>query len=159
MAMYIQIDGIPGESTDSDHKDWIDLTSTSLSVHRPVPGAHAGVTRAQGAADFDPISISKSVDKSSVKLMEAVAKGTSFKVVKIDLTTSYGGDKRVPYMKYELKDALVTSYSLSGGGEGAPSEHFMINFSEIKGTYTQYGKDGKSKGNVEMTWKVEEGTK
>jgi len=157
--MYIQMDGIPGESTDADHKDWIDLLSAGLSVHRPVAGAHAGVTRAQGAADFDPISISKSVDKSSVKLMEAVAKGTSFKTVKIDFTTSYGGDKRVPYMKIELKDALVTSYSVSGGAEGAPSEHFSINFSEIKTTYTQYDKQGKSKGNVDMTWKVEEGTK
>jgi type VI secretion system secreted protein Hcp len=157
--MYIHIDGIPGESTDADHKDWIDLLSTSLAIHRHVAGGHAGVTRGQGAADFEPISISKSVDKSSVKLMEAIAKGTSFKVVKIDFTTSYGGDKRLPYLKFELKDALVTSYSVSGGGDGAPGEHFSINFSEIKTTYTQFGKDGKSKGNLDMTWKVEEGTK
>lgn len=159
MGMYLFLDGIPGESTDGDHKDWIDLLSMSVGVHRPVGGAHAGVTRAQGTADFDPIHVSKSVDKSSAKLFEAVAKGTSIKAVKIEATTSYGGDKRVVYLKYELKDAIVTSYQLSGGGDSPPNESFSINFSEVKKTYTQHDKQGKSKGNVEMNWKVEEGTK
>ena len=36
-------------------------------------------------------------------------------------------------------------------------EDFSLNFEEIKVTYTENDNKGKSKGNVEYSWKVEEG--
>jgi type VI protein secretion system component Hcp len=57
---------------------------------------------------------------------------------------------------------MVTSYSISGSaqGEDVPTEQFSLNFEEIKVTYTEQDKaTGQPKGNVEYSWKVEEGTK
>ena len=38
-----------------------------------------------------------------------------------------------------------------------PTESFSLNGEEIKVTYTEADSKGKSKGNVEYSWKVEEG--
>jgi type VI secretion system secreted protein Hcp len=38
-------------------------------------------------------------------------------------------------------------------------EEFSLNFEEIKVTYTENDAKGKSKGNIEYSWKVEEGSK
>ena len=46
-----------------------------------------------------------------------------------------------------------------GGGDAVPTESFSLNFEEYKETYTEYDAKGTKKGNVEATWKVEEGTK
>jgi len=45
----------------------------------------------------------------------------------------------------------------SGTGDDIPMEEFSLNFEEIKVTYTENDSTGKSKGNVEYSWKVEEG--
>ena len=63
------------------------------------------------------------------------------------------------YYAYELKNVQVTSYNISGSGqsEDVPSEDFSLNYEEIKVTYTECDEKGGSKGNIEYTWKVEEG--
>jgi len=38
-------------------------------------------------------------------------------------------------------------------------EDLSLNFEEIKVTYTETDNTGKKKGNVEYSWKVEEGKK
>ena len=56
---------------------------------------------------------------------------------------------------------LVTSYSIGGSAQSdpVPTETLSLNFEEIKVTYTEFGETGQAKGNVEYTWKVEEGVK
>ena len=68
--------------------------------------------------------------------------------------------KRIPYFKFELKNARVTSYSVSGAteGGGVPTEQISLNYEEIKWTYDKLDSENKSKGKVESTWKVEAGT-
>ena len=42
VQMFLDIAGIPGESTDKDHKDWIEVLSYSLGVANPAsPGGGA----------------------------------------------------------------------------------------------------------------------
>jgi type VI protein secretion system component Hcp len=45
----------------------------------------------------------------------------------------------------------------SGQAEDVPMDNLSINFEEIKVTYTENDAKGKKKGNIEYTWKVEEG--
>ena len=67
----------------------------------------------------------------------------------------------VTYYRYELKNAQITHYQIGADtdGDGVPEIDMSLNFEEIKVTYTECDSEGKSKGNVEMTWKVEEGEK
>lgn len=158
MSAYMKFDGVDGECKDKDHKGWIDILSFSQGIHQPGGGA-TGVARRRGDVILDDISISKVMDKSSPKLAESVCKGKVFPKVEIELTASYTDAGRVTYYKYELKNVLVTSYHVSGAGQSdeVPSENFSLNFEEIKVTYTENDSAGKKKGNIEYSWKVEEG--
>jgi type VI secretion system secreted protein Hcp len=161
MAGYLKMGDIKGESTDDGHKDWINLLSVSNNITRPMGAGASGSTRHRSSATFGDIVCVKEVDASTPKLQEAIADGTNFPEVKLDLCTSSEGGKRVPYLKWELKNGRVTSYSVGGAADGAqvPTEQLSLNFEEIKVIYDKLGKDNKSGGKVEYTWKLEEGVK
>ncbi len=158
MAGYMKFDGIDGESKDKDHKGWIDILSFGQAIHQP-GGSATGTARRRGDVILDDISVAKLLDKSSPKIAESVCKGKVFPKVEIELTASYTDSGRVTYYRYELKNVLVTSYNVSGAAqaEDVPAEDFSLNFEEIKVTYTENDNKGKKKGNIEYSWKVEEG--
>ncbi len=160
MAAYIKFDGVDGEAQDKDHKGWSDLLSFSQVIHKPQGGA-TGPTRRRGDVVLEDIVCVKELDKASPKLAESVCKGKVFPKVEIHLTASYTDAGRVTYYAYELTNVQVTSYDISGSGqsESVPTENMSLNFEEIKVTYTETDPAGKKKGNVEYTWKVEEGKK
>jgi type VI secretion system secreted protein Hcp len=157
-AAYIKFEGVDGEAQDKDHKGWSDLASFSQGISMPGDGA-TGATRRRGDVVLEDVVVTKELDKSSPKLAEAICKGKVYPKVEIHVTASYTDAGRVTYFRYELKNVLVTSYDISGSGqsEEVPMETLSLNFEEIKVTYTETDAAGKSKGNVEYTWKVEEG--
>jgi len=159
MALFIKFDGVDGECNDKDHKGWSDLLSMSWGLHKAGAGA-TGQTRRRGVATIEDVVCTKEFDKSSVKIAESVCSGKVFPKVEIHDTATYA-ENRATFLKYDLKNVLVTSQSVSaaGAGDAVPTESFSLNFEEVKQTYTEYDAKGSKKGNVEMTWKVEEGEK
>jgi type VI secretion system secreted protein Hcp len=159
MALFIKFDGIDGEAKDKDHKGWSDLQSFSWGIHKAGGGA-TGQTRRRGVATVEDVCCTKEYEKSSPKIAEAVCTGKIFPKVEIHNTATYG-DSRATYLKYELKNVMVSSYQTSGagGGDAVPLESLSLNFEEVKQTYVEYDAKGKKLGNVEMGYKVEEGEK
>ncbi len=159
MGLFIKFDGIDGECKDKDHQKWTDLSSFSWGLDKAGAGA-TGQTRRRGTVTVHDITATKEYDKSSPKLAEAICSGKVFPKVEIHDTATYG-DARATFMKFDLKNVAVTSQSMSaaGGGDAVPMESFSLNFEEIKQTYVEYDSKGKKMGNVEMQWKVEEGSK
>ena len=158
MAAYIKFDGVDGEAKDKGHKGWTDLLSFSQVVHR-AGGGGAGVGRQGGNARLEDIQCSKEMDKSSLVIAEAVCLGKIYPKVEIDITNDGVGDARQTYYKYELKNVMISSYSVSGSPNGRPHESFSLNFTEIKVTYTPVDDKGSKGSKVEYGWKVEEGEK
>ena len=158
MAAYILFEGVKGEANDKDHKGWSDLLSFGQALHQPGGGA-TGATRRRGDVIMEDLTCSKELDKASPKIAEAVAKGKVFPKVEIHLTASTTDKGRQTYYAYELINVMVTSYNVSGSGqaEDVPVEDFSLNYEEIKVTYTENDSKGSKKGNVEYSWKVEEG--
>lgn len=161
MSGYLKVGDIKGEATDDGHTDWINLLSVSASITRPMGAGSSGSTRQRSSATFGDIVCVKEVDASTVKLQEAIADGVNFPKVNFDLCTSSEGGKRIPYLMYELTNARVTSYSVSGSTDGGsvPTEQISFNYEEIKVTYDKLGKDNKSQGKLDYSWKIEEGEK
>jgi len=161
MAGYLWIHDIKGESTDAGHKDWINLLSVSQGIMRPLPMGSSGSTRQRSSVTCGDVVVVKELDSSTTKLIDAICDGTSFHEVKIDLCTSQGAGSRVPYFQWTLKNVRVTQYDVSGVTKDGqvPTESLSLNYEDIKWTYDKMGKDGKSQGKLEATWKVEEGTR
>ncbi len=122
------------------------------------PGAGAtGTTRRRGDVVLEDIVVVKELDKSSPKLMEKCAMGSVMPSLVIDVCRAVEGGSSA-YYKYELENVMVTSFYSSGSTEECvPVETVTFNFEEITVTYTETDSEGKSKGNVEFNWRVEEG--
>jgi type VI secretion system secreted protein Hcp len=148
-AAYLKFDGVDGESTQKDHKNWINVSSMNMGGHRA-----GGSATTAARVTFKEFTVTKKTDRSSPKLLEAVCKGKVFPAVQLHLTEE-GTDGEPVYYVVEMKNVLVTSYSLGGHTGSAPTEELSLNFEEIKITYVDH--DGSKGGNVEFEWKVEEG--
>jgi type VI secretion system secreted protein Hcp len=152
---FIKLDGIPGESTDDKHKDWIEVLSFSSGVSQATSGSASTAGGASSQrADFQDFSFVKTLDKASPKLALACADGTHIKEITLELCRA-GGDK-VKYYEIKMSECMVSSYRPGGsskGGEAVPIEELGINFGKIEWTYTQQKRgDGTAGGQVAGGW-------
>jgi type VI secretion system secreted protein Hcp len=150
---FLKIDGIPGESTDDKHKDWIQILSFSMGITHPGTLGQSGAVAA-ARADFHDFSIVKLNDKCSPKLSMACAKGERIKEIKLDLCHA-GGDK-FKFMEYKMNDCAITSWKPGGTPYAAnplPVEEVTFNYHKIEWTYSQMKRpDGSGGGNVASNW-------
>ena len=156
MALFAKYDGIDGEATDADHAKWIDVLSLDWGAYRE-QGGTTGQTRRRAAAVVEDLVISIDYEKASPKLLEKCLRGAVIAKLEIELTATFGG-ARATYLRYELKNVMVTSYQINASGDddgGPPVVVISNSFEEIKVTYTELGSDGSVKGNVETEYKVE----
>lgn len=150
MPAFIKLGDIKGEATDSDHKDWIIIESMSSPIYRSVPEGAKDHQRTKGDTTLGDVVVVRQLDKSSTKLQEACANGTFFKEVEVHFCSTLK-NKQEPYLKYKLKDVIISSYSFHGNaaGDPLPSEEVTFGYTEVEWTYVVLDpKDGSPKGNV-----------
>lgn len=138
---FLKIEGIKGESTDEKHKDEIHIESFSWGMSQSSASGGGG---GAGKVSVHDISIMKSVDKSSPKLMLQCFTGDEIPDdawVSYSKTTPRGP---VDYLKIKLSDILVTSYKFGpgGGSDAMPVDSLSLNFTKIEMTYMQLDVDG-----------------
>lgn len=142
--MFLKLGDIKGESTDRAHSNEIDVLSWSWGM------SQSGVA---GKVNVQDLSFTKYLDKSSPELFLACANGKHYPEAK--LTVRKAGDKPLEYLKITLKDVLVSSYSVSGGGsEEIPTENVTLNFSKVEIEYTEQKADGTIGETVVAGWDV-----
>lgn len=152
---FLKIDGVPGESTDDKHKDWIELLSFSTGVSQISSGASSsGGGRSAERCDHQDFSVVKTLDKASPKLALYCCNGTHIKEVTVELCRA-AGDKQ-KYMEYKMSEVIVSSARPGGsaqGGESLPLEEVSFNYGKIEWTYTETDhKTGKPKGDIVSWW-------
>ena len=139
-STYLKIDPIKGESTDTKHKDWIEVESFNSGVSQPMSGPSGTGGRAASRADFDAFVVSKSVDASTPDLNLYCASGKH--IAKLELEVCQETGEKVNYLKYELENVMVQSVSISGGGSERPFENVAFVYDKISWTYTAVKNDG-----------------
>jgi type VI secretion system secreted protein Hcp len=151
---FIQIEGAPGESTDAQFKDWIEVLSFEHGLEQP---AQATASSSGGATaervNHKPFVFIHQIDLSSPKLYEACCTGRHIKEVKFALCRS-GGEKQ-KYYEITLEQALVAKIEPAGTAneDGFPSEKVELTYGKIKWTYIQQKReDGTGGGNVAAGW-------
>jgi len=142
-AVYAKYDGVNGESTDKAHDAWIDVLSVDWGAARP--RSKSGALRRRGETTMEDLKLTMEYEKSTPKLQESCLKGEVIPKLEIDMTATYG-QATESYIKYELTNVVVSSYSVSGGGESPPVVDVSLNFQSVKVTYTERDRDGAALG-------------
>ena len=160
---FLNIDGVPGESTDDKHKGWIEVLSFSHGATQPssatASSAGGGTTE---RVSFDDLMVTKHIDKASAKLHELCASGKHIATVTLQLCRA-GGDK-LQYMEVKMEQVIISAVQATGTANAAaagagtatdnlPTEQVSFNFGKVKWTYTQQKRaDGSGGGNVTGGW-------
>lgn len=150
--MFLELDGVKGESKDSVHGGKMDILAWSWGVANSGT-FHSGSGGGSGKAAFQDISITKYVDAASATLMLYCANGKHFKKGK--LIVRKAGETPLEYIIIELENILVSSYSTGGsGGEERLTENVSLNFQKIKVQYWTQAESGGKGDSFNFGWDI-----
>ncbi len=149
---YLQIDGIKGESADSKHKDWIEVSNVDWSVHQPRALSISSSGHTAGKAELSEISFKKLADLSSPLLQQTCATGKTIPKAKFEFMRADGNGEPIKYYSIELENVMVSSVSPSCGDGGILTERVSLAYSKIKWSYTQQKVAGGASGNTSGGW-------
>ncbi len=150
--MFLQIDGVKGDSTDDKHKDWIEVTSYNHGVCQAAgaslsaQGAHTG-----GRADHGDFSLTKRLDSASPNLSLYCCTGKHIPEISIEMCRAMG-DKTV-FMTYKFKDTIVSSVTQTGASDSEdpiPMEEITFRYGQINWAYTKTDITGGGKKGAEI---------
>ena len=151
--VYLQIDGIKGESTDTAHKDWIECKSVQWEVLQPksATGSTGGGHTAERTEHKD-IVISKVADLASPLLLQSCSSGKTIAKAKLEFLRADGQGERIKYFEIELENVLVSSVSPSVAAGDILNEDLALKYSKVKWKYIQQKVGGGSGGNTSGGW-------
>lgn len=124
---FLQVEGVDGESTDSDHRNWIELESWSFGVSNSGAARAAGGGGGAGRTEFQPLVFRKRIDKSSPVLFQRSATGQHIRDVTLSCVAR---GRREEYLVIKLSDVMVTSYQVSG--EDGATEVIVLSFARVE---------------------------
>lgn len=151
--VYLQIDGIKGESQDDKHKDWIEITSAQWGVTQPRSAtASTGGGHTAERCELRSITLTKLADLSSPILMQTSAAGKTIPKAKLEVFRADGNGDRIKYYEVELDNVLIASVNQAIHEGGGLQDSVALRFSKIKWRYTQQKINGGSGGNTSGGW-------
>jgi type VI secretion system secreted protein Hcp len=158
--VYLQIDGIKGESADSTHKDWIECLAVNFEVIQPrsATASSAGGHTAERCEHKD-IVISKLCDLSTPLLLEQCSMGKTIPKAKFDFMRADADGKRVTYFNIELENVLISGVAPTVAEGNIMTETLSIKYSQVKWKYVQQLIKGGSGGNTAGGWNLSANTK
>lgn len=144
MAIYIQYDGIKGNTTADGYKDHLTVNSVQFGVGRGISMEPGNLSNREATRPtISEITVTKVADSSSTALFKEAVTGSAGKKVVIKFVQT-GSDKLIEYMTYTLEDCLVSGYSISADSEGDPMESISLSFAKVMVNYNDFDKSNKS---------------
>ncbi|HAV35883.1 MAG TPA: type VI secretion system tube protein Hcp [Massilia sp.] len=151
--VYLQIDGIKGESADDKRKDWIECLSVHWGVVQPRNSSSSSAGgHTTERAELTDIQIAKLADLSSPILMQTCAVGKTIPKAKLEFMRADGQGERVKYFEIELENILIGHVAPGIESGEILNERVGLKFSKVKWKYTQQKVFGGTGGSTAGGW-------
>ncbi len=138
-STFLKLDGIIGGSTDKVHKGEIQVDGFALSAQGAAQASGSGA--GAGKVAIQSFTITKTLDKSSPALFQAVATGKHFKDAVLSFTRKAGRGEQT-YLKFDFQNVLISSVQDGASDKATPSEQVTFAFQKCDETY--YDSKGKA---------------
>src|SRR5688572_22384769 len=158
---FLKISTIPGESTDEQHPQWIEILSFSHGLSQTSTGSvSTGGARTAGRVDHQDLTVVKALDAASTPLYLACCRGDHIPEVTIQLHRATGNKEK--YYEVKMTDVLVSGVRPGGssqGGESLPLEEVSFNYAKVEWNYIQTDHNtGAVQGNFAKWWDLKTNT-
>jgi type VI secretion system secreted protein Hcp len=150
--MFLQVDGVKGESADANHAGFIDIQSLSWGASQAasISGGGAG----SGKVSFTDLTISAPMDSATPTLLKFCSSGKHIAKIKVSVCKS--GGTQVEYSTIVLSDVLVTGTQFVGTSGEAMSVNYSFQAAKVEHHYWVQGKDGSKGAESQMGWDVKQ---
>ncbi|MFS2222873.1 Hcp family type VI secretion system effector [Pantoea sp. B65] len=148
--MYLKVEGVSGESKDSNHNGWTDITSFSWGATQQ--GNTGG---AVGKVNFSDLHITAPVDKSVTALIKYCATGKY--VNKVELSLCRAGGQQIEFLKITLQDVLVTTVDFSGATKDDKlAVTYCFQAAKVRQQYWETTSSGGKGAETSAGWDIKE---
>ncbi len=142
---------ISGETLIKGYETLVELLSFSHGVSMQMTSDVSNTKRTSGKPNFQDFVISKYMDKSTPSFNQYCTQSTDLGDVVVTLLQNDQG-ALIEMMKYTLKNTLVASISVGGGGGGVPTETIVFSYSAIHWDYKPQKTAGTAAGTASAAW-------
>jgi type VI secretion system secreted protein Hcp len=151
--VYLQIEGIKGESQDSAHQGWIELSSAQWGVTQPRSATvSTGGGHTAERCEHQALSASKLADLASPILMQHCSMGKTIPKAKLEFMRADGDGKPVRYYQVELENVMIASMMQMVSQGSILHDSIGLRFSKIKWSYMQQKIGGGAGGSTVGGW-------
>ncbi|MBQ5949063.1 type VI secretion system tube protein Hcp [Massilia sp. ST3] len=151
--VYLQIEGIKGESRDDKHQGWIECMSVEWGVTQPRSAtASTGGGHTAERAEMDEITLVKHADLASPTLMQTCAMGKTLPKARLEFMRADGQGARIKYFEVELENVLIGHVQSAIQPGDLLAESVGLKFSRVKWKYVQQRVGGGAGGNTAGGW-------
>lgn len=141
---------IKGESTDSKHKEEIQVLSWSHSFNQPTKAtrstAGGGTVEQANHSDF---TFSKYLDTATDDLMKYCWNGKQIGKATLSCYRSDGGEESILYLEVKMEDIIVSNISIGGGPGDLPTENISLAYGKVTYKYKSQKPDTGDAGGVQ----------
>lgn len=150
--LFLKIEGITGESQDSNHKGWINIQSFTWGASQPGNMAVGGGGGA-GKVQYRDLTVQAYMDKATPALMKYVSNGSH--VSKVELSTCKAGGSQIEYSRITLEDVLVTNVLFNGAiNSELLTLSYQFQASKVKIQYWEQSSSGGKGAETQMGWDI-----
>ncbi len=152
-SIFMKVSDLEGSATTEGFVGQIGIDSLSHGLDLTCYSGGGTEGRTSGVCSHSDISITKDMDKNSIKFNEWCCKAHPIPEIVITVCRQKG-DNIEPLIVFTLGDCLVSSYNVSAGG-GNPVESITFNYARITWVFTEQDIKGDKLGNVAAGWDLE----
>ena len=144
---------VQGESSLKDYERKMELLSFSHGVAMQITGDLSNTERTSGKPNHQDMTVTKYLDAASPVLNQACCEGKTFP--QVDIVIGRNADGKVSeLMKYTMKNVLISSMSVGGGGGDKPVETVTLNYNAIAWKFTSQKDSIGQNGVVNGSWNL-----
>ena len=142
---FLDLDGIPGESTAKGMEKKIEIYSFSWGASNPTSVGPGKTGISAGRVSVSSFNLMKKTDDSSATLFLKCCQGATIPKATVTMRKAGGDAGQKPFLVYKFTEVMVESIQWSGssGGDDTPTESVSLAFAKVEIEYWLAGKDGK----------------
>jgi type VI secretion system secreted protein Hcp len=152
--LYLKIDGIDGEATDSNHQGWINVDSFTWGATQQGNMAVGGGGGA-GKVQFRDLTVQANIDKAMPAIMRYVANGKH--ISKVQLSLCKAGGTQIEYCRITLEDVLITNALFNGTTHtDLVGMSYQFQAAKVQTQYWVQSSTGSKGAESQSSWNIKE---